>query len=221
MRVSPLVLKGATRGCKRVGEWKDIRSDQKVRSLGAERMPIHAVGGDGDFRDKICAGKCDPFGRKSTKGYATNHAVLFADLPTVQKLAELLGLGFCGDRRRQSHPKSFCPRPLNPLPCFGPCTGSAMLVVAFRGRAVDADLQCQPIARQSAQSFQPPPDKKHPIGQYSCRSSRRAGCQDVADVREQERLAASHENLADSERCCLTCDPPHLLQAERSSRRLR
>ena len=55
MRVSPLVLKGATRGCKRVGEWKDIRRDQKVRILGADRMPINAVSGDGDFGHKIGA----------------------------------------------------------------------------------------------------------------------------------------------------------------------
>src|SRR5262249_44156274 len=133
MRVSLLVLKGATRGCKRVGEWKDIRSDQKVRILGADRMPIHAVGGYCDFRYKVGTGKCDSFGRKSTKGYATDHPVLFADLPTVQKLAELVGLGFCRNRRRQSHPKSFCPRPLNALPRFGPGTRSAMVVVARSG----------------------------------------------------------------------------------------
>jgi hypothetical protein len=96
-----------------------------------------------------------------------------------------------------------------------------MLVVALRGRAVEADLQCKAITRQSAQSIQAPPDKQHPIGQYGRRGSRRTGCQDAADVRKKERLAACHENLADSERCRLACDPPHPQQAERSSRRLR
>src|SRR5215813_2334875 len=153
-------------------------------------MPIDAVGCYGDFRYKIGTGKCDSLGRKSTKGYATDHPVLFADLPTVQKLAELVGLGFCRNRRRQSHPKSFRPRPLNALPCFAPGARSAMLVVALWGRAVETDLQSQAIARQSAQGFQAPPGKEHPIGQYGRRGGRRAGCQDVADVWEQERLAA-------------------------------
>src|SRR5262249_3090871 len=143
MRVSPLVLKGATRGCKRVGEWKDIRSDQKARILGADRMPIDAVGGGGDFRDKRAAGTCEPFGCKPPKGHATTRPAAFADLRRGQKLAEVLGLRFCGARRCQSHPNSFCPRPLNALPCFGPGPGSAMLVVALWGRAVETDLQSQ------------------------------------------------------------------------------
>src|SRR5258708_1477070 len=103
MRVGSLALPGATRSGESVGEWKDLRSDQKVRILGADRMPIHTAGGDGDFRYEICAGKCDSLGRKSTKGDATDHPVLFADLPTVQKFAELIGLGFCRDSRGQSH----------------------------------------------------------------------------------------------------------------------
>ena len=55
MRVSALVLEGALRRGERVGERKDIRSDQEVRILGADRMPINAVSGDGDFGHKIGA----------------------------------------------------------------------------------------------------------------------------------------------------------------------
>ena len=152
MRVSSLAFQGATRGGESVRERKDHWSNQKVRIFGADRMPIHTVGCDGDFRYQICAGKCDSLGRKSTKRYATDHPILFADLPAVQKLSELIGLGFCRNCRRQSHPKSFCPSPLDTPPRFGPCTCSAMLVVALRGRAVEADLQCKAITRQSAQS---------------------------------------------------------------------
>src|SRR6516165_5874567 len=151
MRVSPLALPGPTCGGERVGEWKDLRSDQEVRILGADRMPIHTVGRDGDFRYEICAGKCDSLGRKSTKGDAADHPILLADLPTVQKLAELISLGVGRNRRRQSHPKSFCPRSLDTLPRFCPCTRSAMSVVPLGGRAVETDLQCEVIARQCAQ----------------------------------------------------------------------
>jgi hypothetical protein len=86
MRVSSLAFQGATRGGESVRERKDHWSNQKVRIFGADRMPIHTVGCDGDFRYQICAGKCDSLGRKSTKRYATDHPILFADLPAVQKI---------------------------------------------------------------------------------------------------------------------------------------
>ena len=130
---------------------------------------------------------------------------------TVQELAELGRFGVRRDRCGQSHAKSLRPRPLNALPRFGPSTCSTMLIVALGRRAIEADLQCHPIARQCAQNFQASPDKKHPVGQYGRRGGRRAGRQNVTDVAKQERLAACHENLADSERCCLACDPPHPL----------
>ena len=45
MRVSALVLEGALRRGERVGERKDIPSDQEVRILGADWMPIDTVSG--------------------------------------------------------------------------------------------------------------------------------------------------------------------------------
>ena len=87
------------------------------------------------------------------KGDATDHPVLFPDLPTVQEQAELLSLSFCRHRRSQSHAKSLCPRPLDTLPRFRPCARSAMEIVALGRQAIEADLQCQAIARQCPQSY--------------------------------------------------------------------
>src|ERR1700756_5241477 len=142
MRMCAFTLKGATRRSERAGERKNVRSDQEVRILGSHRMPINTVGGDGNFRYQICAGECDSLRRKSTKGDATDHPVLFPDLPTVQEQAELLSLSFCRHRRSQSHAESLCPRALDTLPRFRPCARSAMEIVALGRRAIEADLQC-------------------------------------------------------------------------------
>ena len=84
-------------------------------------------------------------------------------------------------------------------------------------RAVDADLQCQTLARQSAQAFEAAPRQQHSVGEHGrgCRS--RAGLQDLADVCEQEGLAAGHEDLPDAEPCCLDRDLADAVQAERAA----
>src|SRR3974377_1537696 len=127
-------------------------------------MPINTVGGDGDFRYKICAREGDALRGKTTEGDSADHPVSFADLSTVQKLAELGRLGVGCDRRGQSHAKSLRLRPLNALPRFGPCPSSTMVIVARGRRTVEADLQCNPVARQCPQNFQASLDKKHSVG---------------------------------------------------------
>src|SRR5271168_627216 len=148
MRMSSFALPGAPRCGESVGERKDVWSDQKVLILSADRMPIHAVSSDGDFRYKICAHQGDALRCKTPEGDAADHPVLFADLSTVQELAELGRFCVRRDRCSQSHAKSLRPRPLNALPCFGPSTCSTMFIVALGRRTIEADLQCHPIARQ-------------------------------------------------------------------------
>ena len=161
--MSSFALPGATRRGESVGERKDVWSDQKVLILGSDRMPIHTVCGDGDFRYEICARKGDALRCKTPEGDSADHPVLFADLSTVQELAELGRFGVRRDRCGQSHAKSLRLRPLNALPRFGPSTCSTMMIVALGRWAVEAYLQCHPIARQRPQNFQASPDKKHSV----------------------------------------------------------
>ena len=83
MGVRALLLKGVTRRSESVGERKDVRSNQKVGVLGADRMPKHAIGSDGDFRYEICARDRDAFRGKTTERHAADHTVLLVDLFTV------------------------------------------------------------------------------------------------------------------------------------------
>ena len=76
MGVRTFALPGATRRGESVGERKNVAGDQEVLILGAHRMPIHAVGRDGDFRHQIGARKRDALFRKTTQRDATDHAIL-------------------------------------------------------------------------------------------------------------------------------------------------
>ena len=51
------MLEGATRRGECIGERENLTRHQQIGILGADWMPINPVGGDGDFRDKIGAGK--------------------------------------------------------------------------------------------------------------------------------------------------------------------
>jgi hypothetical protein len=68
MLVCAFTLKGAPRRRESVGERKDVRSDQQVRILGSDPMPIDAVSGDGDFRHQIRTGEGYALGRRTAEG---------------------------------------------------------------------------------------------------------------------------------------------------------
>ena len=59
MGMRSFALPGAARGGESIGERKNVAGDQEVLILGAHRMPIHAIGRDGDFRHQIRARKRD------------------------------------------------------------------------------------------------------------------------------------------------------------------
>src|SRR5271167_1787707 len=136
MRMSSFALPGATRCGESVGERKDVWSDQKVLILGSDRMPIHTVGSDGDFRYKICAREGDALRCKTPEGDSADHPVLFADLSTVQELAELGRFCVRRDRCGQSYAKSIRLRPLNAFPRFRPSTCPTMMIMALGRRAI-------------------------------------------------------------------------------------
>src|SRR5215469_3538489 len=143
----PLSVKGTVRRGESVGQRKDFRTHQQVSILGSDRMPINTIGGDGDFRYKIGTRQCDPLRRKSAKGDSADDPILFADLTVAQEFSELFGLSFGCDARGQAHPKPLGSRLFYPPPRFGPSTGAAVLIVAFSGWTVEADLQCHAFTR--------------------------------------------------------------------------
>lgn len=127
-----------------------------VGVLGADRMPIDAVGRNRYFRHQIGTCQGDALRGEPAQRNMAYHAVLVRDLPGVEETAELLGLGVGRDGRRQSHAKSFGASTLDASPRARPCAHTAMAVVPRRCRAIEADLQAQAVARQRAQRFRRP-----------------------------------------------------------------
>lgn len=73
---------------------------------------------------------------------------------------------------------------------------------------------------KSPQAFAAAPRQQHPVGEHRGRRGAGAGGQDVADILQQEWLAAGHEDFRDAERRGLLGNAPHTLEPERPARRL-
>ena len=141
-------IEGAAHGGKSVGERKNVRSDEQVGVLRADRMPVDAVRRNRDFRHQIGASQRDtPRGEAAQRNVA-DHTILVRDLLGIEEATELLGLGVGRDGRRQPHPKLFRASALDTAPCARPRAPAAMAVVPRGLRAVEADLQGHTIARQ-------------------------------------------------------------------------
>src|SRR5262245_6122300 len=95
-----------------------------------------------------------------------------------------------------------------------------MAVVKLGRRAVETDLQGDPIARQSSKHVQPSAYEQHPVSEYGCGGCRGTRQQDLVDVREKEGLAAGNEDVPDAKLGCFLCDLLYVLKAERPPRRL-
>src|SRR5262245_54331927 len=95
-----------------------------------------------------------------------------------------------------------------------------MAVVELGRRAVETDLQRDPIARQGPKHFHPPTYEQHPVREHGCGDCRGTRQQDLIDVREKEGLAAGNEDLPDAQLGCFLCDLLYALKAERPPRRL-
>src|SRR5262245_9689941 len=96
-----------------------------------------------------------------------------------------------------------------------------MAVVELGRRAVETDLQRDPIARQGPKHFHPPTYEQHPVREHGCGDCRGTRQQDLIDVREKEGLAAGNEDLPDAQLGCFLCDLLYALKAERPPRRFR
>ena len=112
---------------------KDLRAHEQVRILGPDRMPIDAVGRDRDLGDEIGAGEGEAVFGEAPQRDAADDAVPLGDPLGVEEEAELLGLGFVRDGRREPDAKPFGAGDLDPLEGARP--GAA---AAIAGRAVPA-----------------------------------------------------------------------------------
>src|SRR5262245_59283027 len=95
-----------------------------------------------------------------------------------------------------------------------------MAVVELGRRAVETDLQRDPIARQGPKHFQPPAYEQHPISEHGCGDCRGTHQQGLVDIGQKEGLAAGNEDLPDAQLSCFLRDLLYALKAERPPRRL-
>ncbi len=149
----------------------------------------------------------DTFGGRATQRNPADYSVFCRNLFLIEELTERLSLGIGRDCGRQAHSKAKRTSALNPFACARPCAGPAMEVMQFWRCAVQADLQDNSIPRQRLQTLRAPSGKEHSVGQHRGRSGCRARKQNVADVFQQKRLAAGHEDFFDAKPRCFTSDP--------------
>src|SRR5271165_4342028 len=178
-------------------------------------MPVNAFSRDCDFGHQVCARKGDALRREAAQRDVADNPVFFGDLLRIEEAAELLGLLVGGHGRRQSHPKPLSASALYTRPRARPCALTAMAIVALRRGAVEADLQRDAITGERAERFEPACREQHAVGEHRRRRGYGARSQDFGDVREQERLAASYKDFADTELRGFASDPLHTREAER------
>src|SRR5215472_14046060 len=209
-------IEGATHGCKGCLKRKDLTADQQVAVLGSDRMPEHAFGSNCHLGHQVCPRQGNALCRRASQRNSPDHPVLIADLMGIEESAELLSLRLGRHCRSQAHTESLGTGPLDSLPGARPRPLSTMAVVALRRRTVEADLQGDALARQRAQRLKPTPYKQHAVSEDRGWRRRSARNQDLANIRQHERLAAGYENFADAKFCRLDRDPPHARNTKRT-----
>src|SRR5215510_5427055 len=164
IRVFAFLIEGAADRSERLGERKNVARNQQIVVFRADGMPVDTLSCNRDFRHQIGASNGDTFSRHTPQRDPTYDSVVFRNLFLVEKSTEFLGLGSSRNSRCQSHAKPELPSVLNTFACPRPRPRSAMEVVQFRRRAVQADLQDNPLAGQCSQAFCAPTAKQHSVG---------------------------------------------------------
>src|SRR6516164_125388 len=213
-----LAVKGATHNCEGFGERKDVAADQQVVILGSNRMPKHAFRRDCDLGDQVCPCQGKALHGGASQGNSPDHPVLLPDVMGVKKTAEFVGLVVSRHCRRQTHPESLGSGQLDSPPGTCPGPASTMAVVALRRWTVEADLEGYALALQRAQRFEPASSKQHAIGEDSGRCRRSAHGEDLANIRQHERFAASDKDFVYAKFCRLDRDPTHALDTKGAPR---
>src|SRR6516225_6910153 len=211
-------IERAAHGCEGFSERKDLPADQEVVVLGSHRMPKNAFRGNRHFRNQIRPCQGDALRGGASQGNSPDYPVLLVEMMCIEEAAELLGLCVSRHRRCQPYTESFGAGPLDSLPGACPCPLSTMALVALRRRAVEADLKGYALARQRAQCFELLSGKQHAVGKDRGRRGRSARDKDLADIRQHERLTASHKDFTHAKLRGLDSDPSHPLDTKRASR---
>src|SRR5262249_28789759 len=146
---------------------------------------------------------------------AADNSIFNRDIALVEEQAERIGICICGHRCRQPYAEARRSSILNSAHSTRPGTLSPMVVVKLGRRAVETDLQGDPITRQGPKQFEPPADEQHPIGEHGCGGYRGTRQQDLIDIGEKERLAAGNEDVPHAKLGCFLCDLFYALEAER------
>src|SRR5580704_8309928 len=111
-------------------------------------MPVNTFRCDRDLGDQVWAGEGDALRRESAQRNVPDHAIFCGDPSRIEKFAKLLGLRVSGYCRSQSHSKTLCASALYARPGTRPGALTAMLIVALRRGAIEADLNCYAISWQ-------------------------------------------------------------------------
>lgn len=196
---------------------KDLSSDQQIFVIGADRMPVDAIGRNRDLRHEIGARHDHAVLRKSTTGNPTNDAILRLDVVQIEKPVETRLLFIGRDRGGQPNTESFSSHYLDAQPGTPPCAGPAMTIVQFRIRTVETDLKGDPLARKGARGTQLLSREQHSVGQHDGRRHAGAFKNDGPDVGQKERLSAGEIDLSNSDNPGLFRNPADGLQPELAS----
>jgi hypothetical protein len=205
--VFAFVVEGAADRSEGVGEGKNVARDKEIGILCPDRMPVHTIGCNGDFRHEIGSANGDTLAGRATQRNPADYSVFCRNLLLIEELTKRLSLGIGRNRCRKSHSKALRTSALNTFVCARPCAGSAMEVVQLRRSAVQADLQDNSITGQRSQALRAPPDKQHSVGQHRGRSGCGARKQNFADIFQQKRLASGHEDFFDAKPRRFMSDP--------------
>ena len=200
-----------------LGEGKNVGRDQQIGILRADRVPVHTIGRDRDFRHQIGSTDCDTFAGRATQRDPADDPVFCRDLLLIEELTERVSLGVGRNRGCQSHSKAKRTSALDAFARARPCARPAMEVVQFWRRAVQTDLQDNSITRQRLQAFCASPGEQHSVGQHRGGRGGSASKQNLADIFQQKRLASGHEDFFDAKLRRFASDP--LTRARPSSRR--
>src|SRR2546423_1828680 len=109
-------------------------------------MPVHTVSGNRHFGHEIGSTDGKTVTGSTTQRDPAYESVFPRNLLFVEQLTELLGLEIGRNGGCESHSKTLRTSVLNPSSCSRPCARSAVEVVPLWRRAVQTDLQDNPIA---------------------------------------------------------------------------
>ena len=86
-------VEGAANGSEGLGERKNVARDKQIDILRTDRMPVHTIGCDGDFRHSIGSTNCDTFGSRTTQRNPADYSVFCGNVLLIEELTERLSLG--------------------------------------------------------------------------------------------------------------------------------